>query len=148
MIAQLLCRPELKIFPSREGSKEAPQENQFIGEWVRLVKPVDRRGWGARGQCGSSVLRHAEHWELEDDGKWGFQGDEELELAQGTADRLRGRFGSGLEAQIFSSGAGMRWRVGSTPQISLAYWAMVRSLENLPDVAMFRITIRVHSLGF
>lgn len=74
--------------------------------------------------------------------------DEELELAQGTADRLRGRFGSGLEAQIFSSGAGMRWRVGSTPQISLAYWAMVRSLENLPDVAMFRITIRVHSLGF
>ena len=62
--------------------------------------------------------------------------DEELELAQGTADRLRGRFGSGLEAQIFSSGAGMRCRVGSTPQISLAYWAMVRSLENLPDVAL------------
>ena len=75
MIAQLLCRPELKIFPSREGSKEAPQENQFIGEWVRLVKSIDGRAWGARGQCGSSVLRHAEHWELEDDGKWGFQGE-------------------------------------------------------------------------
>lgn len=43
VIAQLLCCPELKIFPSREGSKEAPQENQFIGEWVWLVKPIDRR---------------------------------------------------------------------------------------------------------
>lgn len=56
--------------------------------------------------------------------------------------------GSGLEAHITSSGAGRGWREGSTPQISRAYWAMVRSLENLPDVAMFRITIRVHSLGF
>jgi hypothetical protein len=56
--------------------------------------------------------------------------------------------GSDVEAQIFSSGAGRRWREGSTPQISRAYWAMVRSLENLPEVAMFLITIRVHSLGF
>ena len=56
--------------------------------------------------------------------------------------------GSGVEAQIISSGAGRGWREGSTPQISRAYWAMVRSLENLPEVAMFRITIRVHSLGF
>lgn len=56
--------------------------------------------------------------------------------------------GSGLEAQMLSSGAGRRLREGSTPQISRAYWAMVLSLENLPDVAMFRITIRVHSLGF
>lgn len=56
--------------------------------------------------------------------------------------------GSGMKAQIFSSGAGRRWREGSTPQISRAYWAMVRSLENLPEVAMFLITIRVHSLGF
>lgn len=49
---------------------------------------------------------------------------------------------------MFSSGAGRRFREGSMPQISRAYWAMVLSLENLPDVAMFRITIRVHSLGF
>lgn len=49
---------------------------------------------------------------------------------------------------MVSSGAGRRLREGSTPQISRAYWAIVRSLENLPDVAMFRITIRVHSLGF
>lgn len=74
--------------------------------------------------------------------------DEELGLAQRTANRLGAGFVSGLDAQIFSSGAGRRWRVGSTPQISRAYWAMVRSLENLPEVAMFRITIRVHSLGF
>lgn len=47
-----------------------------------------------------------------------------------------------------SSGAGIFWRVGSTPQISRAYWAMVRSLENLPEVPMFRITFFVHSLEF
>ncbi len=34
---------------------------------------------------------------------------------------------------------------GVTFQISLAYSAMVRSLENLPDAAMFRITLRVHA---
>ena len=34
---------------------------------------------------------------------------------------------------------------GSACQISLAYSAMVRSLENLPDAAMFRITLRVHA---
>ena len=160
MTVQLLCRPELKIFPNRQRSKEAPKENQFIGEWVKLVRAINRSGRGARGQDGSSVLSHAEHWDLKADGKWGsrkrfrdltpvpYPLDEELELAQGTANRLRGRFGSGLEAQIFLSGAGRRWRLGSMPQISLAYWAMVRSLENLPEVAMFRITIRVHSLGF
>lgn len=37
---------------------------------------------------------------------------------------------------------------GSTPQISRAYWAMVRSLENFPEAAMLRITILVHSVGF
>lgn len=56
--------------------------------------------------------------------------------------------GGESEALQISSGAGRRWREGSTPQISRAYWAMVRSLENLPEVAMFLITIRVHSLGF
>jgi len=30
-------------------------------------------------------------------------------------------------------------------QISLAYSAMVRSLENLPEAAMFRVALRVHS---
>jgi hypothetical protein len=34
---------------------------------------------------------------------------------------------------------------GSVFQISLAYLAMVRSLENLPDAARFRITLRVHA---
>ena len=34
---------------------------------------------------------------------------------------------------------------GPAFQISLAYSAMVRSLENLPDAAMFRITLRVHA---
>lgn len=58
------------------------------------------------------------------------------------------RSGVWSEAQTRSSGAGRGWREGSTPQISRAYWAMVRSLENLPEVAMFLITIRVHSLGF
>lgn len=37
---------------------------------------------------------------------------------------------------------------GSTPQISRAYWVMVRSLENFPEAAMLRITILVHSVGF
>lgn len=35
-----------------------------------------------------------------------------------------------------SSGGGSFSSVGSTPQISRAYWAMVRSLENLPHPAM------------
>lgn len=47
-----------------------------------------------------------------------------------------------------SFGGGIFTPDGSTPQMSLAYWAMVRSLENFPDAAMFRITILVHSLGF
>src|SRR5208283_936979 len=36
---------------------------------------------------------------------------------------------------------------GSAPQISAAYWAMVRSLENLPLLATFRIAFFAHSLG-
>lgn len=36
-----------------------------------------------------------------------------------------------------SLGAGSLTSVGSTPQISRAYWAMVRSLENFPDAAIF-----------
>ena len=36
-----------------------------------------------------------------------------------------------------SCGAGSLTSVGSTPQISRAYCAMVRSLENFPDAAMF-----------
>lgn len=47
-----------------------------------------------------------------------------------------------------SSGAGILSRLGSMPQISRAYWEMVRSLENLPQPAMLWITILVHSLGF
>jgi hypothetical protein len=36
---------------------------------------------------------------------------------------------------------------GSTFQISVAYSAMVRSLENFPDPATFRIALRDHSSG-
>lgn len=45
-----------------------------------------------------------------------------------------------------SSGAGILSRLGSMPQISRAYWAMVRSLENFPQEATFWITLRVHCL--
>lgn len=34
------------------------------------------------------------------------------------------------------------------PQMSRAYSVMVRSLENLPEQAMFLMTFLVHSLGF
>ncbi len=34
---------------------------------------------------------------------------------------------------------------GFTFQMPLAYSAMVRSLENLPELAMFRMTFRVHA---
>ncbi len=37
---------------------------------------------------------------------------------------------------------------GSTPQISLAYSAMVLSLENLPDEAMFIAHFSNHKAGF
>ena len=37
---------------------------------------------------------------------------------------------------------------GSTFQMSRAYSAMVRSLENFPELATFRIALRAHSLGF
>src|SRR5882757_9759783 len=36
---------------------------------------------------------------------------------------------------------------GFTPQISAAYSAMVRSLENFPELAMFRMAFRAHSCG-
>ena len=36
---------------------------------------------------------------------------------------------------------------GFTFQISVAYSVMVRSLENLPDAATFRIAVRVHASG-
>lgn len=47
-----------------------------------------------------------------------------------------------------SFGGGILTSDGSTSQISQAYSAMVRSLENFPEAAMFLITILVHSLGF
>lgn len=47
-----------------------------------------------------------------------------------------------------SLGGGIFTSDGSTPQISRAYWEMVRSLENFPEAAMLRITILVHSVGF
>ncbi len=47
-----------------------------------------------------------------------------------------------------SLGGGIFTSDGSTPQMSQAYWEMVRSLENFPEAAMLRITILVHSLGF
>ena len=47
-----------------------------------------------------------------------------------------------------SSGAGNFLSDGVTPQISLAYCAMVRSEENLPDPAIFNIHFFVHSIGF
>lgn len=37
---------------------------------------------------------------------------------------------------------------GPTPQISVAYSVMVRSLENLPEAAILRRHIRAHSKGF
>ena len=36
-------------------------------------------------------------------------------------------------------------RIGVTPQISSAYWRIVRSLENLPMWATFRIAFRVQA---
>lgn len=53
-----------------------------------------------------------------------------------------------VEVYCRSSGAASFSKVGSTPQISRAYWEMVRSLENLPEPAMLRIAFLVHSLGF
>lgn len=71
MTAQLLlCLPRPKNI-SQQKSKEAPKENQFIGEWVQLVRPINRRERGARGQDGSSVLSHAGHWDLEAGGEVG-----------------------------------------------------------------------------
>lgn len=37
---------------------------------------------------------------------------------------------------------------GSTPQISVAYSIIVRSLENLPEAAMLRRHMLAHSKGF
>lgn len=37
---------------------------------------------------------------------------------------------------------------GPTPQISVAYSVMVRSLENLPEAAILRRHMRAHSIGF
>ncbi len=34
---------------------------------------------------------------------------------------------------------------GFAPQISAAYWAMVRSLENFPEPATLRTALRVHA---
>src|SRR5687768_16441101 len=36
---------------------------------------------------------------------------------------------------------------GVTPHISAAYWAIVRSLENLPEAATLRIALRDHACG-
>ena len=53
-----------------------------------------------------------------------------------------------LEEIGCSLGAGSLTSVGETPQISRAYCAIVRSLENLPDDAMFMTHFLAHSLGF
>lgn len=37
---------------------------------------------------------------------------------------------------------------GPTPQISVAYSVMVRSLENLPEAAILHRHMRAHSMGF
>ena len=47
-----------------------------------------------------------------------------------------------------SWGAGNLSQVGSTPQISRAYSAIVRSLENLPDEAILWMLIFIHTLWF
>ncbi len=47
-----------------------------------------------------------------------------------------------------SLGGGILTSDGSTPQISRAYSAMVRSLENFPEAAIFLMTFLVHSFGF
>src|ERR1700731_5286049 len=36
---------------------------------------------------------------------------------------------------------------GLTPQISLAYSAIVRSLQNFPEAATFKMALRAHSSG-
>ena len=48
---------------------------------------------------------------------------------------------SGIAHVFYSTGHGF------TPQISLAYSAIVRSLENFPDAATFRMALRAHSSG-
>ena len=92
--------------------------------------------WGAVGRYGAlwgNMGRHEALWgDIRHYGAlWGSMGRHEA--LWGAARQCRG-----------SSGAGMRCRVGSVPQISRAYCAMVRSLENFPAAAMFRITVRVH----
>jgi hypothetical protein len=52
---------------------------------------------------------------------------------------------AGVDGDSFEGIHGCSANNGSACQISLAYSAMVRSLENLPDVARFRITLRVHA---
>ena len=47
-----------------------------------------------------------------------------------------------------SCGAGSFSQLGSTPQIWRAYSAIVRSLENLPDEAMFMMALRAQASWF
>ena len=47
-----------------------------------------------------------------------------------------------------SCGSGSLSHEGSISQISLAYSAIVRSLENFPEAEMLYIALRVHSCGF
>ena len=49
--------------------------------------------------------------------------------------------GARLEVRRFSYGTGH----GFAFQISAAYWTMVRSLENFPELAIFKIALRAHS---
>ena len=52
---------------------------------------------------------------------------------------------AGIDGDSFDVVHGYSVKNGSACQISLAYSAMVRSLENLPDAARFRITLRVQA---
>ncbi len=49
--------------------------------------------------------------------------------------------GAASEKELYKTGQ------GSAFQISAAYWAMVRSLENLPLEATFRIAFSAHAPG-
>ena len=48
---------------------------------------------------------------------------------------------------MFGEGAVHDTGHGCAFQISVAYWAMVRSLENFPDPAMFKIALPAQALG-
>jgi hypothetical protein len=68
---------------------------------------------------------------------------------QGLGGRLAGQRRDRGQVLHATRGRGLHYGTGHglTSQISAAYSAMVRSLENLPEPATFRIALRVHPSG-